>query len=73
MAAAWPWGAADGFITVWDLASMEEVATLAGHKRPLLDIRFLPDGNNLVSVSVDEIRLWRAASVKEMDLDGKAP
>jgi WD40 repeat protein/serine/threonine protein kinase len=60
-------GAADGFITIWDLASMQEVATLAGHTRPLLDLRFLPDGDTLVSVAVNEVRVWRAASLQEAD------
>jgi WD40 repeat protein/serine/threonine protein kinase len=60
-------GAADGFITIWDLASMQEVATLAGHTRPLMDLRFLPDGDTLVSVAVNEVRVWRAASLQEAD------
>lgn len=60
-------GGADGMITIWDLASMQEVATLSGHTRPLMDMRFLPDGNTLVSVSVNDVRVWRAASREEVD------
>jgi WD40 repeat protein len=60
-------GANDGLITIWDLASKQEVATLAGHARFLLALSFLPDGNNLVSIGVDQIRVWRAASLQEAD------
>ncbi len=59
-------GAADGIITLWDLASMQEVATLTGHTRPAMDLRFLPDGNTLVSVSVNDVRVWRAAPLQEV-------
>lgn len=64
-------GGADGMITIWDLESMQEVATLSGHTRPLMDMRFLPDGNTLVSVSVNDVRVWRAASLHEVDGEGK--
>lgn len=63
-------GAADGLVTIWDLASKQEVATLAGNSRPILGLSFLPDGNTLVSISVDEVRVWRAASLKEVDTPG---
>jgi WD40 repeat protein len=60
-------GANDGLITIYDLASQQEVATLSGHTRPLLALSFLPDGNTLVSVGADQIRVWRAATLKETD------
>ncbi|MHB8524498.1 MAG: WD40 domain-containing protein, partial [Limisphaerales bacterium] len=60
-------GANDGLITIWDLASKEEVATLAGHTRTVLALSFLPDGDTLVSVGVDQIRVWRAAPLREAD------
>lgn len=60
-------GAADGLITIWDMATMQEVASLSGHTRPLMDMRFLPDGNTLVSVADNEVRVWRAASLQEAD------
>jgi WD40 repeat protein len=60
-------GAADGFINIWDLNSMQEVAAFPAHKRPIMDMRFLPDGNTLVSISVDEVRVWRAALPQEVD------
>jgi WD40 repeat protein/serine/threonine protein kinase len=59
-------GAADGFITLWDMASMQEVATLSGHNRPLMDMRFIDD-NTLVSIAVNDVRVWRAATFPETD------
>ncbi len=60
--------AADRRITIWDLASEQEVATLQGHEGHVEDVRFLPDGNTLVSVGVDQLRVWRAASFEEIEL-----
>ena len=63
-------GANDGLITLYDLSSEQEVATLAGHTRPILALSFLPDGNTLVSIGVDQIRIWRAATLQEADAPG---
>jgi WD40 repeat protein len=60
-------GANDGLITIWDMASKQEVATLTGHTRILLGLSFSPDGNTLVSVGMDELHVWRAASLPEAD------
>ena len=60
-------GAGDGLITIWDLASRQEVATLRGHEQPLDSVSFLSDGNTLVSVGLDQLRVWRAASFEEAD------
>jgi eukaryotic-like serine/threonine-protein kinase len=60
-------GANDGRIRIWDLASKQEVAVLAGHTQPVRRLFFLPDGNCLVSVSADNIRVWRAAALEEAD------
>ncbi len=65
-------GANDGLITIYDLASKQEVVTLAGHTRLLLALSFLPDGNTLVSVGWDQIRVWRAASLPEADAPSAA-
>jgi WD40 repeat protein len=62
-------GAADGLITIWDLTSQEEVATFKGHESTIERIAFLPDGNTLISASLDEVRVWRAASFEEANLD----
>jgi eukaryotic-like serine/threonine-protein kinase len=60
-------GADDGTIHVWDLASKQEVAVLRGHVEPVRRLAFVPDGNSLVSVSADSIRVWRAASLEDAD------
>jgi WD40 repeat protein len=65
-------GAADRRITVWDLSSGQEVATLEGHEGRVDDVSFLSDGNTLVSVGVDQLRVWRAPSFAEIALAEKA-
>jgi WD40 repeat protein len=55
-------GASDGRITIWDVASHQEVATLEGHKESVTQLAFTPDGDHLVSVSKDQLRVWRASS-----------
>ena len=64
-------GAGDRRITIWDRASAQEVATLQGHKGRVDDVSFLADGNTLVSVGVDQLRVWRAASFEEIALAEK--
>jgi WD40 repeat protein len=63
-------GVGNGLITIWDLESLQEVATLKGHERRVLDLFFLRDGNTLVSISLDEVRVWRAPSLNEADEGG---
>jgi WD40 repeat protein/predicted Ser/Thr protein kinase len=65
-------GADDRRITIWDLVSAEEVATLQGHGDRVDDVCFLPDGNTLVSVGVDQLRVWRAPSLEEIVRTEKA-
>jgi WD40 repeat protein len=65
-------GAADRRITIWDLASGQEVATLEGHEQRVDDVSFLSDGNTLVSVGVDQLRVWRAPSFAEIAVAEKA-
>jgi WD40 repeat protein len=60
-------GGGDGLITIWDLVSRQELATLRGHEQPLDSVSFLSDGNTLVSVGLDQLRVWRAASFEEAD------
>ena len=55
-------GASDGRITIWDVASHQEVATLEGHEESVRQLAFTPDGDHLVSVSKGQLRVWRAAS-----------
>jgi WD40 repeat protein len=60
-------GASDGRITIWDVASHQEVATLEGHEELVRQLAFTPDGDCLVSVSKNQLRVWRAASRSEAD------
>ena len=64
-------GAGDGLIRLWDLASHREVATLEGHKDAVEQLSFTPDGDHLVSVSKDELRVWRAPSWAEIEAKEK--
>ena len=65
-------GADDGTIRIWDLASKQEVAVLRGHAEPVRRLAFLADGNSLVSVSRDSIRVWRASSMAEINAQERA-
>ncbi len=60
-------GASDGRITIWDVASHQEVATLDGHKEAVTQLAFTPDGDHLVSASKDQLRIWHAAAPAETD------
>jgi len=60
-------GANNGRITIWDIASHQEVATLEGHKGEVQQLAFTPDGDHLVSASKDQLRVWHAASPSEAD------
>jgi WD40 repeat protein len=60
-------GASDGRITLWDLASHQEVATLEGHQESVMQLAFTPEGDHLVSASKDQLRVWRAASRAEIE------
>jgi WD40 repeat protein len=57
----------NGLITLLNMASLQQVGTLNGHAGPIwrAGLAFTPDGNNLVSVSLDHFRIWRAASFAE--------
>ena len=65
-------GAGAGRITIWDVASHQEVATLEGHEENVTQLAFTPDGDHLVSASKDELRVWRAASRSEADAEKEA-
>jgi len=60
-------GDSDGRITIWDVASHQEVATLEGHEESVTQLAFTPDGDHLVSASKDQLRVWRAASFAKTD------
>jgi WD40 repeat protein len=55
-------GASDGRITIWDVASRQEVVTIEGHQESVTQLAFTPDGNYLISASRDQLRVWSAPS-----------
>jgi len=59
-------GIGGGRIAIWDITSHEEVATLAGHREAVSLLAFTPDGDHLVSVSKDQLRVWSAPSWTEI-------
>ena len=62
MAAAWPPPAATGPVTLFDLATFQPIAYFHGHADPhLFALAFWPDGTTLVSVSLKDIVIRRAA------------
>lgn len=64
--------AGGGLISIWDVTSHEEVAILDGHNETVLQLAFTPDGDCLVSVSKDQLRVWRAPSWAKIELAEKA-
>jgi WD40 repeat protein/DNA-binding SARP family transcriptional activator len=62
----------DGPATVWDAATGQEVATLAGHRAGVWDVAFSPDGSYVATGSRDgTVRLWDPATgVSRLELDG---
>jgi WD40 repeat protein/regulation of enolase protein 1 (concanavalin A-like superfamily) len=60
------WGNKD--VTLWNLATQQEVLSLGGHTGPIFAATFAPDGNSLATASRDgTARLWRAATVQQTD------
>ncbi len=54
-------------ITIWDLQSLEEVATLEGQGSPLDHVAFSPDGATLASLGHNGVLyLWRAPSWEDI-------
>lgn len=46
-----------------------QVGRLRGHQREIRDLAFLPDGNGLVSVSMDSFRIWRAPPLAKIRVE----
>jgi WD40 repeat protein len=56
-------GSDQNVIRIFDAASGKEVQKLIGHRAPLLDLAFTPDGRTLASSSKDRtLRLWHVPS-----------
>ncbi len=55
-------GEASGEIKLWDLSTLKDPKTLAGHSAAVTSVAFLPDSGRLVSGSEDKTaRLWNVA------------
>jgi len=52
-------GGFDGGIELWDLRLGMLVSTLKGHRQPVWALAFNPEDDSLVSVSPEEVRVWR--------------
>ena len=52
---------ANGQIHLWDFQHNIKVGVLRGHKQPVWALGFNPDDDSLVSVSPDQLRVWRVA------------
>jgi WD40 repeat protein len=65
-------GGGDGSIKIWDVQTWQEVATLRGppgqgHIGEVYQLAFWPDGGALVSLSANQLRVWRAPSFAEIE------
>ncbi len=56
----------DGTIKLWNLASMQEAATLHGHEGAVSGLAFSLDGNYLASAGGGAVRLWKAPTFEEI-------
>jgi WD40 repeat protein/serine/threonine protein kinase len=53
-------------VTVWDLATAEEIATYRGHAGPILSVHFSPDGRRIRSLDYDRVvKCWDATQAPE--------
>lgn len=60
-------GLGDGTARIWDLATGEEVVTLAGHSGAVWDATFSPDGAFVATAGGDTtVRLWDPSSGEEV-------
>jgi len=55
-------GMSNGEIRLWDIEHNKQVGVLKGHKQPVWELGFSPDDDSLVSVSPDELRIWRVTA-----------
>jgi WD40 repeat protein len=62
-------GGQDGTLTIWDAVTRQQVSRLMAHSSRVLGVAFAEDGNTLVSLSLDSLRLWHAPSSAEIRVE----
>jgi WD40 repeat protein len=56
----------DGSISVWDVLTAKVLQEFVGHEKPAMAAEFLPGGNRIISVSLDDtVRIWDIDSGRE--------
>lgn len=60
-------GAGDGIVTIWDTTSFQEVAQLKAHLGRVQRVSFTSDGDTLVSIGKDSLRVWRATPYRQAE------
>jgi WD40 repeat protein len=63
-------GDSQGAVRIMDVETGQEVARLQGHHSTVRLIAFLPDGDSQISVSPNEICVWRTSPFAETDASG---
>lgn len=56
-------GGSDGGVTLWETKSFQQVSRSQAHSSDVLGLAFIEDGNTLVSVSLESLKLWHAPAV----------
>jgi WD40 repeat protein/uncharacterized caspase-like protein len=59
-------GSRDNTLKLWDLASGGEIATFKGHSSWVRSVAFLPDGKTVLSGDDHLLKLWDAATAREI-------